>query len=99
VAEPQRFGIGDEVNVSFAKSIVTGFSPYRGGRSITVQTADAEITFDVDAADTSVTKTGVWHDMRRCPQCSHPLAECPHRDQYAQPGGDTDSQPEGDASA
>lgn len=78
------FEVGDEVNVRFDKSIVTAVREHRGGGcSITALTADVEFTFDVAAADTTVEKTGVWHDLRRCPQCSHALKECAHRDQHA----------------
>lgn len=77
-----EFKIGDEVDVRFDKTIVTAVQKYGGGLVLTVQTADVEVIFDPSAADTSVEKTGVWHDWRRCPQCSHPLAECAHREQY-----------------
>jgi hypothetical protein len=87
-----EFKIGDEVDVRFDKSIVTAVQTHGGnGLVLTVQTADTEITFDYWAADTSVKRTGVWHDMRRCPQCSHPLAECAHRDQYDEDVLDTGS--------
>ncbi|MFI5934760.1 hypothetical protein [Actinoplanes sp. NPDC051494] len=39
VGEPERFEIGDEVNIHFDASIVTGVRRWKGGCAITVQTA------------------------------------------------------------
>jgi hypothetical protein len=74
----ERFEIGDEVDIRFDKSIVTGVRRWKGGCAITVQTADAQFTFDVGAADTAVSKTGVRHDLQRCPICHHGPDHCWH---------------------
>ena len=87
VGEREDLRIGDEVDITFNKSIITGVRRWGGQCAITVLTADVEFTFDVDAADTHVTRTGVVHDLRRCPECGHQLTLCMHRDTYADDGG------------
>jgi predicted RNA-binding protein with PIN domain len=76
------FEIGDEVDVRFDRAIVTGVHLRAGRCALTVLTADVEFTADVGAADTFIEKTGAWHDLRRCPQCSHTLKDCAHSGQY-----------------
>ncbi|GAA0550023.1 hypothetical protein GCM10010172_35100 [Paractinoplanes ferrugineus] len=78
MSEAERFEIGDEVDVTFEKSIVTGVRRWRGGCAITVLTADTEFSFDVQAVDTTVTRTGVRHDLLRCLQCGHSGTHCIH---------------------
>lgn len=53
----ERFEIGDEVDIRFDRSIITGVRRWKGGCAITVQTADTEFSFDVDAVDTTVAKS------------------------------------------
>ncbi len=53
----QPFAIGDEVDVRFDRSIVTDVQKSAGGHTLTVQTASAEVTFDLGANDTFVERT------------------------------------------
>ena len=62
----ERFEIGDEVNIRFDKSIVTGVRRWKGGCAITVQTADTEFSLDVDAVDTTVRKLTTPPVANRC---------------------------------
>jgi ribosomal protein L21E len=58
VADLERFEIGDEVNISFDRSVVIGVERWKGGCAITVQTAGPRITVEVGAVDATVVKVG-----------------------------------------